>query len=410
MKKYKHIIISRVAMKWYDENGELICKSKLGLTWEEWLKNSIRLYDTYCRPSLKNQSNKNFILLTIVDESVVDVGPVLPNEHIIRIGQVSELGSAIEKFITKNVEERIYLLSRLDRDDCYSRDFVDSLQKKANEYLGKADEPSNFYFDIDHYNMYDPVTNVFTTAKYGDRTSPFTSILTDSPGIGIYSGHGRIKEKMMGTKVSSLEVLQIIHGENISNRVRGVAIPKTLINRKLLEYGIKKTPGFAIDSKLYGWVFRNILPGSTILELGSGYGTIDLAKRYKMISVENDPEWMNLTDKSKYIYAPLKGEWYDRSVLEKSLPGLTYDVILVDGPWIGEGNRTGFVENLDLFNTDVTMIFDDTHRADELAMCKAVSEKLGVPYQTFPGIKKRFSIIQNKKKLDEASDSNANVL
>jgi hypothetical protein len=56
------------------------------------------------------------------------------------------------------------------------------------------------------------------------------------------------------------------------------------------------------------------------------------------------------------------------------------------------------------------MIFDDTHRADELAMCKAVSEKLGVPYQTFPGIKKRFSIIQNKKKLDEASDSNANVL
>jgi len=410
MKKYKHIIISRVAMKWYDENGELICKSKLGLEWEKWLKNSISLYDTYCRPSLKNQSNKNFILLTIVDESVTEVGPVLPNEHVIRISQVSELGSAIEKFITENVEERIYLLSRLDRDDCYSRDFVDTLQKKANEYLGKAEELSNFYFDVDHYSMYDPVSNIFTTAKYGDRTSPFTSILTDSPGIGIYSGHGRIKEKMIGTKVSNLEVLQIIHGENISNRVRGVAIPKISINRKLLEYGIKKTPGFAIDSKLYGWVFRNILPGATILELGSGYGTIDLAKRYKMISIENDPEWMNLTDKSTYIYAPLNGQWYDRAVLEKSLLSLTYDVILVDGPWIGKGNRTGFSENLDLFNTDVTIIFDDTHRADELAMCKAVSEKLGVPYQTFPGIKKRFSVIKNKKKLDEASDSNANVL
>ena len=65
------------------------------------------------------------------------------------------------------------------------------------------------------------------------------------------------------------------------------------------------------------------------MELGSGSGTGYLSEKYNMISVENNPEFLNL-ENSKYIYAPIKeyidspfeGEkgWYDAKILEKELP------------------------------------------------------------------------------------------
>ena len=407
MRDYKHIIISRVAMKWYEPDGQLICESRFNMSWDKWLENSIYLYDTYCRASLRNQKNQNFILLTIVDESVKNIGKVLPNEYVIRIKELSELSSAIEDFVKTNISENLYLFSRLDRDDCFAYDYVDILQKTVNTYLNTDNDLSPIYIDIDHYHMYDNTNDIFTTTKYSDRTSPFTSILTNTANSGIYAGHGRIKDKMKGFKIPELNALQIIHGENISNRIKGYAIPKNTINKRLLDFGIKKNPGFAIDPKLYTWLFRNLKPGSTILELGSGYGTIDLAKRFKIISIENDPNWLNLAN-SKYIYAPIIGTWYDRSILEVELPKLTYDLILVDGPWIGSGSRLGFLENIDLFDTSVTMIFDDTHRTIEHSICTEISKKVNRPYTTHIGLSKKYSIIENIK-IDETCNNNSDL-
>jgi hypothetical protein len=153
--------------------------------------------------------------------------------------------------------------------------------------------------------------------------------------------------------------------------------------------------GWAIQETCYNFI-KTILPeGSTILEFGSGIGTDYLSKHYEMISIENYSEWVGKY-KSTYIHAPivyytesypapdLPGEhgskqigWYDVEIIKQQLPS-KYDLILVDGP-NGKFGRGGFLKHIDLFNTNVPIIFDDINREERHLMVK-VSELLGRPY------------------------------
>ena len=139
---------------------------------------------------------------------------------------------------------------------------------------------------------------------------------------------------------------------------------------------------------------REIVPEkSTILELGSGTGTIELCKYYSMISIEHDFRFQNLAP-AYYIMAPItpfrkacavfpedKG-WYDRDILKAQLPGLKYDAILVDGPPNLYG-RGGFAKWLDLFNTNVPIFVDDVERTRDRRMIGRVSAKLKRPYTVY---------------------------
>ena len=90
------------------------------------------------------------------------------------------------------------------------------------------------------------------------------------------------------------------------------------------------------------WLLDNLPRQSTILELGSGTGTIELCKYYKVYSIENYKNWLNIACKSTYIYAPLKRyrsdrpnikpyEWFDIDRVKKGIPE-TYDCLLIDAP------------------------------------------------------------------------------
>ena len=165
--------------------------------------------------------------------------------------------------------------------------------------------------------------------------------------------------------------------------------------------------GWAINKPCFDYI-RKVLPdGKTILEFGSGDGTRELAKYYKMYSVENYKEWVDKYD-STYIYAPIKfyetggssfdgteyftapedipGEdtekqsgWFDPDIVKSNLPK-EYDLILVDGP-NGQFGRAGFYKYLDWFNTDVPIIIDDINREGERIMMEKISEKVGREYK-----------------------------
>lgn len=151
--------------------------------------------------------------------------------------------------------------------------------------------------------------------------------------------------------------------------------------------------GWSISPELFNKI-REIVPEkSTILELGSGSGTIELCKYYSMVSIEHDSNYLNISP-SYYILAPItpfrkkcavfpedKG-WYDRSILKDQLPKLTYDAILVDGPPTSYG-RGGFAKWLDLFNTNVPIFIDDVERTRDRRMIGRVSAKLKRPYTVY---------------------------
>lgn len=127
---------------------------------------------------------------------------------------------------------------------------------------------------------------------------------------------------------------------------------------------ISKLGGWSFQPELYHFLRSNLVNGSTILELGSGYGTDVLSQHYKMYSIEHNQKFINKYN-STYIYAPMVGHWYDISIV-KQIEDLQYDCILIDGPVGSESkSRIGFWENIHFFNTNVLMIFDDTNRDGE---------------------------------------------
>lgn len=149
--------------------------------------------------------------------------------------------------------------------------------------------------------------------------------------------------------------------------------------------------GFTISKELFEWVDSNIPEGSIILELGSGYGTKELVKKYKVYSVEHDEQWLNLEPKSNYIYAPLKDGWFDVDVLSKELPK-KYDLLLIDGPPnIYRGN---FINHYELFNNAKVIIVDDTHRENDSKIVELIISKSECIFEEFQSERKKFTVIK----------------
>lgn len=148
--------------------------------------------------------------------------------------------------------------------------------------------------------------------------------------------------------------------------------------------------GWSICDKMFEWILENIPEESTILELGSGRGTIELARYYKVISIENDKKWVGVSKKSEYIHAPLVDGWYDVSKLEKHLPK-EYDLLIIDGP-IGE-SRKHFLKHYSLFKTDIPIIIDDTNRKEDAIMAHKLNEILNKKIEEFECVDKKFLIL-----------------
>jgi hypothetical protein len=157
-----------------------------------------------------------------------------------------------------------------------------------------------------------------------------------------------------------------------------------------------KLGGWAIQESCYEFIKKTLPEGSAILELGSGIGTDYLSKHYTMYSIENYLEWVDKYN-STYIFAPIEsyndkwtapdlpGEgtakqsgWYNPELIKNNLPE-SYDLILVDGP-NGRFGRGGFLKHIDMFNTNVPIVFDDIDRECEMQLMIKVAEHIKRKY------------------------------
>lgn len=159
--------------------------------------------------------------------------------------------------------------------------------------------------------------------------------------------------------------------------------------------------GGAIEKALFDYIL-NILPeGSTVLEFGSGYGTDQILKHYKVISVEHDEKYFSQRPTNHKAYlAPLNDGWYDPKVVGEALKN-HYDLILVDGP--PGDSRLGILKNLNLFSgITCPVIFDDVNRAGDLKAMTGFVAKFGYESKIIAGEEKRFAVctfkVQEKKK------------
>lgn len=120
---------------------------------------------------------------------------------------------------------------------------------------------------------------------------------------------------------------------------------------------------WSIDVSLFNWMKSNVESGKDLLELGSGNSTNELCKLWNVYSIEENIDWVNRFH-SRYIYAPIKENWYDLDIVKNNIPK-NIDIILIDGP--AHGDRNGFFDNISMFldlNPGI-LVFDDVDRVSD---------------------------------------------
>ena len=140
-----------------------------------------------------------------------------------------------------------------------------------------------------------------------------------------------------------------------------------------------KWGGSGIEKVLYEFILDQVSIGSVVVELGGGNcSTRALGRNYRLYTIEHDSRFLQHTDYTTYLHAPINNDWYDRECLMEKIPD-DIRMIFVDGP-SGNGTwlRTGLLDNLDLFgNLDNTMfIVHDTWRSQDMNLAKNLAEKL----------------------------------
>lgn len=155
---------------------------------------------------------------------------------------------------------------------------------------------------------------------------------------------------------------------------------------------IQNLNNFAISQEMFQWIRENLEDGSTILEFGSGTGTVELTKYYTVYSVEQNLSWVNHAPDSNYIYAPIVNGWYNSEIVFGNIPK-QYDLLLVDGP-AGTGNREGIGHYWDRFDLDIPILMDDTHRIRELTFAQQTAEVLNKTLEIIPGHQKSFGLLR----------------
>lgn len=140
---------------------------------------------------------------------------------------------------------------------------------------------------------------------------------------------------------------------------------KELINHK---WG-----GSGIELELFQFILNEFQEGSTIVELGSGYcSTKAFSLYFDTYSIDQNLDYINIFDSVKYLHAPITNGWYDRELVKNFLPK-KYSLVFVDGP-LGEGNRSGLIDNIDIFDKDSSFIFHDTYRGPEKKLANDIAK------------------------------------
>lgn len=251
MQKFEHVILTRFNVS-VDYSP-----SRLGLDLD-WLTHRFELFERFCYPSVFHQSNPNFRWLVFFDSET----PACFQEQIKAYADWKNFipiyvdgmltGRRVRQILleTLNPATQYLITTRLDNDDAISKDFVEQVQAEFNE------QEFTFISFVNGYVLSDRKLYWF---KY--KANPFVSLVekrTEPTPEGfktVFSvAHDQLHSNQQVRQVITQPAwLQVIHGRNVSNRVRGIRHPITLLRQNFC-IGLDEL--FSTDNSVLYWLDR----------------------------------------------------------------------------------------------------------------------------------------------------------
>lgn len=215
---------------------------------QEWLRLYYRLFDTYCYPSVFNQTHKNFYWLIAFDETTIDKRWVDSHKKIIPL-YINDFSKSFRfycrEYIKSNYIDNIkYLVTtRLDVDDSLHEDFINNIHINL-----RNNDSDNLVLSFIH-GLTHNIKNHKTRKWIMNYANPFITLSEKLDNLNeIKTVRCRKHVKMKGKGFNLIYVntptpmwIQNIHGRNASNKMRGVPINICLnpyhIKNKVLKNG-----------------------------------------------------------------------------------------------------------------------------------------------------------------------------
>ena len=208
-----HVLLTRFNLP--SEGYESLVRAKEG-----WLRERIALFERYCIPSVRGQTNQAFNWLIYFDPESPDWLKQRIENHVedklytpIFRTSVTE-GELLEDIRSLPIIESLRLITtNLDNDDALATNFVERIQKSAPRQGKKA-----------VYLAHGLIKSVPRLYLRVDRANAFCSVACDwaSPATCWSDWHTLLPKSMPSVELHGEPAwLQVVHGLNVSNRVRG---------------------------------------------------------------------------------------------------------------------------------------------------------------------------------------------
>ena len=227
-RNFQHIILTKFNVR---VNYKNLSKSTVGLS-PDWLEHRFQLFDRFCFPSVKEQSNQNFKWIVFFDAQT-------PEKFQHKVQEYTEWQNFIPVYVDRSIyppgglakpvvlqhlnQNKDYLITtRIDNDDAISHDFVSIIQDNFSQ---QEFEFINFtYGYVWHQGK-------IYLRKY--ENNPFISLVEkiyrqkiDEIKTVYCVNHAQVSSE---ENVKQIDIapswLQVIHDKNVANRVRGIRQP-----------------------------------------------------------------------------------------------------------------------------------------------------------------------------------------
>ena len=136
---FQHYLITRFNLK---KEGWDTSKNNIPVLTEEWLERRFKLFETFCFPSVKHQSNQNFTWFVYFDvdtpkvfkDRILGLSLGYSNFQPQFVENMQAFVPAIQEELNK-VNAAYIITSRIDNDDCIAYNYIADVQKRFVEKL-----------------------------------------------------------------------------------------------------------------------------------------------------------------------------------------------------------------------------------------------------------------------------------